>query len=138
MAVTTSGKTDGTTTVTNALGKQTTYHFDLIHGVYKVSRVEGHASAHCAAANQAYTYDANGYPDQVTDWNGRVTDYDYNPRGLEERRVEALNTPEERTITTEWHADFRLPTRITEPGRETELTYDTQGRLLSHTIRATP
>lgn len=125
-------------TVTNPLGKQTTYHFTTLHGVKKVTQVEGHASNNCAAANQAYTYDANGYMASATDWEGNVTTYTHDARGLEVSRTEASGTPQERTITTEWHADFRLPTKITEPGKVTEFTYDTQGRLLSTSIIDSP
>ncbi len=129
---------DGTTTTTNALGKQTTYHFDVIHGVYRVTRVEGHPSANCAGANQAYSYDANGFLASKTDWNGNLTTYAHDARGLELSRTEAAGTAQARTITTQWHADFRLPVRITEPGRITEFTYDGEGRLLSRVEREAP
>ncbi len=117
-------------TVTNELGKQTTYHYTTIHGVRKVTQVEGHQSANCAAANQSYTYDANGFKDLVTDWEGNVTDYDHDARGLEVQRIEAKGTVQERVITTQWHPDFRLPTKITEPDRVIDFTYDAQGLLL--------
>jgi YD repeat-containing protein len=127
---------DGTTTVTNALGKQTTYHFVDIKGYRYISSVEGHPSQYCAGANKAYSYDANGNVLSKTDWNGVSTTYSYDTeRNLELTRTEAAGTPEERTITTEWHSEFRLPTRITEPGKVTEYSYDAQGRQLSRTVR---
>ncbi len=123
---------DGTTTVTNPLGKETTYHFTTINGVRKVTQVEGHPTATCAGANKSYQYDANGNIISKTDWNGVTTTYTYNmSRNLELSRTEAAGTPQEQTITTEWHPDYRLPVRITEPGRVTEYTYDAQGRQLS-------
>lgn len=128
--------TDPRVTVTNELGKDTTYHYTTLHGVRKVTLVEGHASANCAAANQNYTYDANGFLDEVTDWEGHVTDYDHDGRGLEIQRVEAKGTPQERTITTQWHTEYRLPTKITEPDRVIDFTYDTSGQLLER--RETP
>lgn len=121
---------DKRVTVTNALGKDTTYHYTTLHGVRKVTQVEGHASANCVAANQNYTYDANGFLDEVTDWENNVTDYDHDVRGLEVQRIEAKGTPEERTITTQWHTDFRLPIKITEPDRVIDFTYDASGQLL--------
>ncbi len=37
-------------------------------------------------------------------------------------------------VTTEWHPDFRLPTKITEPDRVTVIIYDpVNGRELSRT-----
>lgn len=126
---------DGTTTVTNPLGKQTTYHFTTIQGVRKVTQVEGHPTASCQGANKAYSYDANGNIASKTDWNGVTTTYTYDmARNLELSRTEAVDTPQERTITTEWHTDFRLPIKITEPGRVTEYSYDAQGRQLSSKV----
>ena len=119
--------------VTNPLGKDTTYHFETLHGVKKVTQVEGHATASCAGANQNYTYDANGYLESKTDWQGNATTYIHDARGLETSRTEASGTPEERIITTDWHNDFRLPTKITAPGQVTNFVYDTQGRLTSQT-----
>ena len=120
-------------TVTNPLGKDTTYHFETLHGVKKVTQVEGHATASCAGANQNYTYDANGYLASKTDWQGNVTTYVHDARGLETSRTEASGALQERTITTEWHTGFRLPTKITAPGQVTDFVYDTQGRLTSQT-----
>ncbi len=44
------------------------------------------------------------------------------------RYTDAAAIPQEHTITTEWHADFILPTKITEPEKITEYTYDAQGQ----------
>lgn len=129
--------TDSRTTVTNALGKQTTYHFTTILGVRKVTQVEGHQSTNCAAANKAYTYDTHGFLASKTDWQGNTTTYTRNTRGQELSRIEAVGTPDERTITTEWHPTFNLPTKITEPGRETVISYDANGNELSRTITET-
>ncbi len=122
---------DPRVTVTNPLGKQTTYHLTTLHGVRKVTQVEGHPTASCAGANQAYQYDANGNVISKTDWNGVVTTYTYDPdRNLELSRAEAAGTPEARTITTEWHPYYRLPLRVAEPNKVIEYSYDTQGQLL--------
>ncbi len=123
---------------TNPLGKQTTYYFTEILGVKKVTQVEGHPTASCEGANKAYTYDTNGYIASKTDWKGVVTSYTRDSRGLVLSKTVATGTPEERTTTTEWHAQYRLPTKITEPGKITEFTYDTQGRQLSRTVRSNP
>lgn len=129
---------DGTTTVTNSLGKQTTYHFTTIHGVKKVTQVEGHPTASCEGANKAYSYDTNGFLAFKTDWKGTVTSYTRDSRGLELSRTEADGTPEARTTTTEWHTDYRLPLKITEPDKITEYTYDANGRLLTKQERSAP
>ena len=126
---------DGSTTITNALGKQTTYRFADIRGYRYVASVEGHQTNYCAGANKSYSYDANGNVISKTDWNGVTTTYSYDmARNLELTRTEAVGTPQERVITTEWHSDFRLPTKITEPGKVAEYSYDAQGRQLSSKI----
>lgn len=127
--------TDPRVAVTNPLGKQTTYHFTTIHGVRKVTQVDGHPTASCEGANKTYSYDANGNVISKTDWNGVTTTYTYDmDRNLELSRTKAAGTPQERTITTEWHPDFRLPTKITEPNKITEYTYDGQGRQLTRKV----
>ncbi len=126
----------GTTTVDNPLGKQTTYYFQTIQGVRKVTQLEGHPTASCGGGSQAYDYDVNGFLSSKTDWNGNMTTYIRDARGLELSRTEAAGSPEARTMTTEWHAQFRVPTRIAEPGKITEYTYDARGRRLSSSVRA--
>jgi YD repeat-containing protein len=84
------------------------------------------------------TYDANGFVASRTDFNDIVTTFVNDSRGLQTSRTEAVGTPEERTITTEWHPTFRLPIRITEPGKITTFTYDAQGRLLERKVEAVP
>ena len=127
---------DGTTTVTNPLGKQTTYHFTTIEGVKRVTQVEGHPTASCEGASKAYSYNANGFLISKTDWNGNTTTYIRDGRGLELSRTEASGTAEARTVTTEWHPQFRLPMRRTESNKITEYTYDAQGRQLSRSVRS--
>ena len=126
---------DGTRTLTNALGKKSTYHFTQFNGEYKMTQVEGHASANCAGANKAYTYDTNGFMASKTDWKGNTTTYIHNDKGQELSRTEASGTPQARTITTEWHASFNLPIKITEPHKITTIRYDANGRVISRDVR---
>ena len=129
---------DGTTTVSDNLGLTQTYHFEASHGVAKVSQIDGGPCKQCGGQYQNMSYDSNGFVASRTDFNGNVTNYINNTRGLEISRTEAVGTPQERTITTEWHATFRLPTKITEPGKITNFTYDAQGRLLERTEEISP
>jgi len=121
-------------TVTNALGKQTTYHFEAIYGVRKVTKVEGHQSENCAAANQLTTYDENGFVASRTDWKGNLTTYVHNDRGLETSRTVADDTPDAQTITTQWHDDFNVPEKIIEPMRTETFTYDSKGQRRTITV----
>jgi hypothetical protein len=109
---------DGTVKVTDASGGILIYHFDEVLGARRLVRVEDGNCNGCGDAT-VISHDANGYHDHVTDFNGNTTDYDYNDRGLEVKRTEALGTAAERTIRTQWHATFRLPVCRMTPGRTT-------------------
>ncbi|MCX2836385.1 DUF6531 domain-containing protein [Microbulbifer thermotolerans] len=120
--------------LTNALGKQTTYHYTEVNGVKLITEIEGEASANCAAANKAYTYDDNGFIASETDWEGNLTTYTRDNLGRELSRTEAAGTPEARTILTEWHSEFNLPVKITTPESITEYSYDSSGRLMGQKV----
>ena len=122
------------TRVTNALGKATTYQYVTVNGARKVFRVTGHASANCVGSNQSYGFDANAFIASKTDWEGNVTSYMRNSRGQELSRTEAVGSPQERTISTDWHTAFNVPLKITEPGSETSYTYDADGNELSRSV----
>lgn len=51
---------NGTSTVTNALGKKATYSFAVSQGVKHISAINGIISANCAASNSTFTYDTKG------------------------------------------------------------------------------
>ena len=128
---------DHTTTVSDSQGAVRTYHFSVIKGQMKVEEVTGDQCVNCPASDvQQRTFDSNGFLASTTDWNGNLTTYVRDNFGKELSRTEAASTPEARTITTDWHPDFSLPIRISEPDRITDITYDTEGRLLSKQIRA--
>ena len=119
------------TTVTNPLGKKTTYYFEQFNGVNKVVKVEGHQSANCAAANKEYTYYPNGLLKTKTDWKGNTSEYKYNNQGLQIEKTEAVGTTQARTITTEWNVEKRLPLKSSDGKLETLYQYDEQGKLAS-------
>lgn len=128
---------NGTTTVNGALGEIRTYHFTIQNGALRVSNITGDE---CRTCGNGYmkerTYDSNGYLSSYTDWQGNITTYTHDATGLELSRTEASGTPEARTITTEWHSDYRLPIKVTHAGKVTDYSYDSQGRLLSQTTRS--
>ena len=126
--------TAGTSTLTDALGEVRTFSFETRNDKIHVVSVSGApCTTGCGSRFASYTIDANGYPASRIDHNGNVTTSVYDARGLETSRTEAVGTPEERTITIQWHAIFRLPEQITEPGKTTAFTYDAQGRPLTRT-----
>jgi RHS repeat-associated protein len=116
-------------TVTNPLGKDTVYHFDTQNKRQRIAAIEGVPTASCLGSNSVSSYDAGGFRDAVTDSRGTVTQYQHNERGLESARTEAVGTPEQRTITTEWHPDYALETRVETALLLTSLNYGDGGLL---------
>lgn len=137
------------TVVTDPLGTQRTYNFTTILGVVKKTSQSQPGGAGCGPAANAITYDANGNIASRTDFNGKKTTYTYDPgRNLEVRRIEGQGSadaalPETRTITTAWHANWRLPTRIEEyvgasaagnPVRRTDYAYDERSNVTAKAV----
>ncbi|MES2296713.1 MAG: DUF6531 domain-containing protein [Pseudomonadota bacterium] len=124
-----------TTTVTHYLGDDlhpsttvTQYSYGKIVGAMKNTSV----SQPCAECGpySARRYDGNANITSTTDWKGNINNYTYDMRrNLETKRIEAVGTPQARTVTTDWHSIYRLPTTIAEPNRITSLTYDANGNL---------
>ncbi|MEB0013535.1 DUF6531 domain-containing protein [Glaciimonas sp. Gout2] len=131
-----------TTTITDTIGDPANPHtnihqfdFRMLHGVSKITAID-QPCAECGPA-AAYTYDANANVATSTDFSGVVTSYAYDlSRNLETSRTEATGTAHARTITTEWHPTYNVPTTIAAPGQVTTFTYDASGNALSKTISA--
>ncbi|MBI4988377.1 MAG: RHS repeat protein [Rhodocyclales bacterium] len=138
-----------TTIVTDPLGTQRTYNFQTILGVMKSTGQSQPGGSGCGAAAEALTYDANGNVSSRTDFNGKKTTYAYDlARNLETSRTEGLSSaggglPETRTITTAWHATWRLPLQANEyigatatgnPLRRTQIAYDSKGNVTSRSV----
>lgn len=128
---------NGTSTLKNALGKQTTFTFQTIQGVRKIVHVEGEPTATCQGTAMDYAFDSNGFLTQKSDARGITTRYSRDALGLELSRTEAYGTPEARTITTQWDTTRRLPLIINEGNRQTTFTYDSEGRVLTRTVTDT-
>lgn len=113
------------TTVTDALATQRTYNFQTILGVQKLTSQSQPGGSGCGASASALTYDVNGNLKTRTDFNGNTTTYSYDlSRNLETQRVEASGKPEQRTISTQWHSYWRLPTLVAEPLKRTTYLYN--------------
>jgi RHS repeat-associated protein len=126
---------NNTRTVTNPLGRQTVYRYTYGQGgsVPLLTEVDGIATTNCAASDTSYAYDTNGFVNQKTDAEGRITQYVNNARGLPTSMTEGFGTPEARTTTYAWHATLNQPTQIAAPRLTSAMTYDTAGRLLTLT-----
>jgi YD repeat-containing protein len=119
-----------TTYVSPSLSATRSYNFQVSWGIKRLTSISGPACPACGPELQ--TFDANGNVESRRDWNGNRMNYEYNARNLETVRTEGLAssgnpTAQTRTVRTDWHATFRLPTGIAEPLRITTFTYDEDG-----------
>ncbi|MEO8388966.1 DUF6531 domain-containing protein [Polaromonas sp.] len=123
----------GVATVTDPLGTERTYNYSTNKGklaVIDADKPSGPGAASAASRVQ----DVNGFITQETDFLGVNTMYTWDiNRRLPLTTTKAAGLPEAQSNSTQWHATFRLPVLVTEAGRTTAYSYDTQGNLLSRT-----
>ncbi len=122
---------DGSRTVTNALGAQVNYQYQLLQGMPKVTQISRAATSTTAAATELFTYDANGYLASRTDWNGNSTTYMNDVHGQPTLITEAAGTALARVTEVFYHSTFHVPVLIIAPLVSTSLTYDASGDLLT-------
>jgi YD repeat-containing protein len=86
----------------------------------------------------AAAFDANGLEQYFYDRQYNLTNTVWDTvRRLPVTVKEAEGKSEARTTNTEWHPQWRLPTKITELGRTTVYIYDERGNRISETIADT-
>jgi probable HAF family extracellular repeat protein/YD repeat-containing protein len=125
---------NGTATVTNALGVTDTYTFTTLQGVPKLTEISRAATSTTAAATRTFTYDTNGFLNSETDWNGNKTSYVNNSQGNPTTITYAVGSPQAFTKTISYDSNFiRLPHQIVTPGLTTTFVYDASGNTLSRT-----
>lgn len=112
----------GTTDVVHANGLRMRYKFTTINGRRLVTDKQRVCTTDSCSESAAFTYDANGFPDLVNDFNGR-TNYDYNAKGQIVQRIDAVGSNYERKTQIDWHLAFDVPTE--------ERVYDKSGNLWS-------
>jgi YD repeat-containing protein len=124
--------------VTDPLNSAYIYQHTNVLGVYRKWIEYRPAASGSGTVSSNTQYDANANISRYTDFDGTITTFSYDmARNLETKRVEGYNSPLARTISTEWHNAFRVPTRIAEPKRITSYTYDDHGNSLTRTVQAT-
>ncbi|MCU0692222.1 MAG: DUF6531 domain-containing protein, partial [Polyangiaceae bacterium] len=133
------GYQGGNVVESDPLGSSRTVQIAALNGVAVTPTISGAACPSCGPANRSF--DGNGFLASETNWNGVPTTFARTDPGgrkdLETRRVEASGTAQARTISTDWHATFRLPARVAEPLRITTDSYDANGNLLARSVQAT-
>jgi RHS repeat-associated protein len=127
----------GSAKVVDPLGTSRNYNYSTIKGKLAVvggSLPSGEGKSDAASRVQ----DANGLITSETDFKGATTTTTWDvARRLPTTVVYASGTPDARTVTTQWHPTFSLPTLTTESDRTTAYTYDALGNTLSKSITDT-
>ncbi|MFN3713009.1 MAG: RHS repeat-associated core domain-containing protein [Alcanivoracaceae bacterium] len=116
---------DGTRTVTDALGQERLYQYIRRVGVSRVTSISAPCQQ-CGSQGQQHQYDTQGRLTRRIDFRGTDTRFRYeDPHrpDLETWRSEAVGRPEQRTLSTEWHPQWRSPVRRAEPLRLTRWHY---------------
>jgi RHS repeat-associated protein len=118
---------------TNPRGKQTTHTFQ--NG--NLISTTGHASTYCPASLALVEYDANGYRQMESDFNGNNTAYTHSASGQMLQKIEAYGTSIARTTNYEWYGPSlgnRLKSETVVGLRRTEYIYNPIGRLTNLSI----
>jgi RHS repeat-associated protein len=131
---------DGSSTVTNPLGKEFTYYYDTIQGVRRIIEVDGAASTNTPASTEYYNYDnlgrMIGKTDRSTHVMARAVEYPAASNNAT-RVTYGTNTSDQQVTDPSWNSTWNVPNYITEPGKKTSFDYDSYGRLTSVTVTDT-
>ncbi len=112
---------DGSATVTTPTGSKEQRQFVTHFDTPTAQSVTRSCTDNCAAPSTAYQYDANGFVKQTVE-AGVTTNRTNDAQGRATHRVEAVGTPQQRTIQTDWSPAFGVPTE--------RRTYNTAGTLV--------
>ena len=130
------------TIITDALGNASTRTYSTVRGALRLGTQSQPAGSGCAASTSAQRYDVNGNVESKDDFNGTRACFAHDlSRNLEISRVEGLATSrscstvtladaslpaQSRKVTSQWHPDWSLLTKLAEPGRLTTQVYNGQ------------
>lgn len=118
-------------TVTNPLNKNTTYAFQG----GKITSVTGTASTYCQGSYQETTYDSYGYPNLKSDFEGGITDFDYNAKGqlLQKTLKDPING--DRVFQYTWDATRNRITKEVQVGvAEVNYSYASNNRIATRSV----
>jgi RHS repeat-associated protein len=124
---------DSQSTVTNSLGRVTTYTIDKTGGKSHVTSIAGPGCKSCGNGDTSYTYDEDLNVTSRTDANGNVTMMTYDTDGNMVTKTEAYGTSQERTTTYTYNEYGEVLTETDNDGIITTYTYDTAGNILEKT-----
>jgi RHS repeat-associated protein len=91
------------TSVTDQRGQTTRYNFQQVGNFKRSTGVSRFASASCSAGASSQGYDASGYVNSSTDWNGNTTISSYSYGGLVSSETTAAYTTVAQTKKVTWN-----------------------------------
>jgi RHS repeat-associated protein len=121
------------TTVTDSLGRVTTYTIDKFGGKNHATDITGPGCKACGQGDVAYTYDDKLNITSTTDANGNVTAMTYDANGNMLTKTAASGTADARTTTYTYNEQVQPLTVTDHDGNTTTYTYDANGNLLEET-----
>ncbi len=127
-------------TVTNEFGKQSDYTFSELSASnreYQLTSIASTATPSTQATSTTLSYGADAFLTSSTDAEGRLVTTTRDARGRPISITQGSGTPEARTTTINWHADYNVPVTIVSDGLTETRAYDTSGRLTSLTLTDT-
>ena len=120
--------TTGNRVVKGPLGIVDTYKFTTMQGVPKVTEIDRAANATVVAATETIRYDANGYRNSLTDWNGNNTSWTNNSHGLPTEITYASATTNAQTTNITYDLSWpHLKHTVSTNGLNANFTYDSSG-----------
>ena len=120
-------------TVTDSLGRVTTYTIDKTGGRSHVTSAIGPGCSECSEGDVSYTYDEYLNITSKTDANGNVITMTYDADGNIVTKTEAVGRADERTITYTYNGFGEVLTETDNDGNLTSYTYDSNGNTLTKT-----
>ncbi|MEW6600556.1 MAG: DUF6531 domain-containing protein, partial [Nitrospirota bacterium] len=124
---------DSQSTVTDSLGRVTTYTIDKSGGRSHSTSISGPGCSSCGQGNTSYTYDNDLNITSKTDANGYVATMTYDLDGNMLTKTEAYGTPQQRTTTYTYNDFGEVLVETDNNGTVTSYTYDDNGNMLSKT-----
>lgn len=111
-------------TIKTPLGTSSTLTFQNYLGENKIAGISTSCGMGCTMPWKSISYDANGWPATLTDFNGNITATTHSSTGLELQRIDAKGAAAQRTINTTWDTTLRNPL--------TRSTLDSTGALTAY------
>ncbi len=130
--------------VTNAKGKEATYHYIDKANVLRLDRIDGAATSNCAASSKSRGYDNNGYQTVSVDEEGNRTETSYDSTlGLPTQIKYGVGSSAQETVDIIWDSSTRQLTSVERSGLRAEYSYDsnqnlTQEKLIDTTSHSAP